>query len=59
MKLHDKILLEHGGGGLLTGELIEQVFLPRLGNPHLRQLTDRLWLPLAINGSVSLPIPMW
>jgi len=40
MKLYDKILLEHGGGGLLTGELIEQVFLPRLGNPHLRQLTD-------------------
>ena len=40
MKLHDKILLEHGGGGQLTGELIEQVFLPRLGNPHLRQLTD-------------------
>ena len=40
MKLHDKILLEHGGGGLLTGELIEQVFLPRLSNPHLRQLTD-------------------
>ena len=40
MKLHGKILLEHGGGGLLTGELIEQVFLPRLGNPHLRQLTD-------------------
>ena len=40
MKLHDKILLEHGGGGLLTGELIEQVFLPRLGNPHLLQLTD-------------------
>ncbi len=40
MKLHDKILLEHGGGGQLTGELIEQVFLPRLGNPHLIQLTD-------------------
>ncbi len=37
---YDRILLEHGGGGLLTGELIEQVFLPRLGNPHLMQLTD-------------------
>lgn len=24
----------------MTGELIEQIFLPRLGNPHLRQLTD-------------------
>ena len=37
---YDRILLEHGGGGLLTGELIEQVFLPRLGNQHLMQLTD-------------------
>jgi|GEM_PF-5318736 len=38
--IHDRILLEHGGGGFLTGELIEQVFLPRQGNRHLERLTD-------------------
>lgn len=46
MKLHDTILLEHGGGGQLTGELIEQVFVPRLGNPHLEQLADSACMAL-------------
>jgi hydrogenase expression/formation protein HypE len=43
---YDRILLEHGGGGQLTGELIEQVFLPRLGNPHLMQLTDSAFVAI-------------
>lgn len=37
---HDKVLLEHGGGGLLTGELISEVFLRHFSNPHLDRLED-------------------
>lgn len=36
----DKVLLAHGGGGLLTKELIESVILPVLDNPLLRPLDD-------------------
>jgi len=34
------VLLAHGGGGLLTRELIERVILPPLRNPVLEQLDD-------------------
>lgn len=34
------ILLDHGSGGLLTQELIEKVFLPRLDNPILSEFGD-------------------
>lgn len=37
---HDKVLLEHGGGGLLMGELISEVFLRYFSNPHLDRLED-------------------
>jgi hydrogenase expression/formation protein HypE len=37
---HDRILLEHGGGGLLTGELISGMFLRYFSNPHLDRLED-------------------
>jgi hydrogenase expression/formation protein HypE len=43
---HDRILLEHGGGGLLSGELIHNVFLPRLRNRHLEQLTDSAFVEI-------------
>ncbi len=36
----DRILLAHGGGGLLTRELIESVILPVLDNPLLHPLDD-------------------
>ena len=36
----DRILLAHGGGGSLTRELIETLFLPRLENPLLKSLDD-------------------
>ncbi len=36
----DKVLLAHGGGGLLTKELIESVILPVLDNPLLHPLDD-------------------
>ncbi|HNZ65523.1 MAG TPA: hydrogenase expression/formation protein HypE [Smithella sp.] len=37
---YDKILLEHGGGGLLSNELISEYFLPRFNNPFLERLED-------------------
>ncbi len=37
---HDKILLDHGGGGLLTHELIAAHFLPLFSNPLLNRLED-------------------
>jgi hydrogenase expression/formation protein HypE len=37
---HDRILLEHGGGGLLSHELVTEVFLPLLNNPCLERLED-------------------
>jgi hydrogenase expression/formation protein HypE len=36
----DTVALAHGGGGRLTRQLIEQVFLPLLDNPALRPLHD-------------------
>ena len=36
----DRILLGHGGGGLLTARLIEQLILPVLDDPVLRELED-------------------
>lgn len=37
---YDKILLEHGGGGLLTNELIAKTFLPNFSNSYLERLED-------------------
>lgn len=37
---YDKILLEHGGGGLLSNELISEYFLPRLKNTFLERLEE-------------------
>jgi hydrogenase expression/formation protein HypE len=36
----DRILLAHGGGGSLTRELIEELFLAKFDNPLLRPLDD-------------------
>lgn len=40
MSGHGKVLLAHGNGGRLTGELIRDVFLPALANPFLADLSD-------------------
>lgn len=37
---HDKILLPMGAGGLLSQELMEDVFLPGYGNETLRRMDD-------------------
>lgn len=40
MKKHRKILLEHGSGGLLSHELVKEVFLPLFRNKALERLDD-------------------
>jgi hydrogenase expression/formation protein HypE len=42
----DRVLLAHGGGGLLTKELIQSVILPVLDNPLLHPLDDSAVLRL-------------
>src|ERR1700751_4880735 len=46
----DRIVLAHGGGGRLTHQLIEKIFLPAFGNPMLEQRHDGA--VLAVNGSL-------
>ena len=41
-----EILLSHGGGGMATRRLIEEVFLKRFTNPSLAPLDDSAELPL-------------
>jgi hydrogenase expression/formation protein HypE len=36
----NKILLDHGSGGLLTGKLIAEKFMPHFDNPLLSQMED-------------------
>jgi hydrogenase expression/formation protein HypE len=45
VKVPDRVLLAHGGGGRLTRQLVEGLFLPALDNPHLATLTDAAVLP--------------
>ncbi len=40
IRRHERVLLGHGGGGRLTRELIESVFLPAFDNPPLRERHD-------------------
>jgi hydrogenase expression/formation protein HypE len=41
----ERVLLAHGGGGLLTQELIETILLPHLDNRYLHPLDDAAVLP--------------
>lgn len=40
MEKSEKILLAHGSGGRLTHDVIKEIFLPKLSNPVLNELTD-------------------
>lgn len=44
----ERVEAGHGGGGALTRDLVEQVFLPALGNPLLDRLEDAAVLPLRL-----------
>ncbi|MGN6134977.1 MAG: hydrogenase expression/formation protein HypE [Aureliella sp.] len=50
---YQQIILGHGGGGRLSAELIERVFLPAFGNPQLSQLRDSAVLELS-TGSYAM-----
>ena len=43
---HETVQLAHGGGGRLTRELIEQLFLPAFANPALAARHDSAVLPV-------------
>jgi hydrogenase expression/formation protein HypE len=45
VKVPERVLLAHGGGGRLTRRLVEELFLPALDNPLLASLTDSAVLP--------------
>ena len=45
----DRIVLAHGGGGRLTHQLIERIFIPAFGNPMLEQRHDGAVVP--VNGA--------
>ncbi len=45
----DRIVLAHGGGGRLTHQLIEKIFIPAFGNPMLDQRHDGAVVP--VNGA--------
>jgi hydrogenase expression/formation protein HypE len=45
----DRIVLAHGGGGRLTHQLIEKIFIPAFGNPMLEQRHDGA--VVSVNGS--------
>lgn len=44
---HDRVLLAHGSGGLLSHELVERIFLPRFENPALASMDDSAVLSIA------------
>jgi hydrogenase expression/formation protein HypE len=54
VRAFDRVLLGHGAGGRLTGELVRDVFLPALTNPELERLSDSAVLPALPPGSVAL-----
>lgn len=52
MKSDKRILLSHGSGGKLSGELIDEVFMSKFDNPILDGHTDSALLPL-ITGKLA------
>ncbi|WZO98771.1 hydrogenase expression/formation protein HypE [Isosphaeraceae bacterium EP7] len=52
---YDRIVLGHGGGGLLTAELIQRVFLPAFDNDVLDALEDQATLRLGGDNGVKAP----
>ncbi len=53
MKKFDKILMAHGGGGILTRRLIEEEILPRFQNEALAPLSDSALLNLNHPGKLA------
>jgi hydrogenase expression/formation protein HypE len=52
---YEQVVLGHGGGGLLTAELIRRIFLPAFGNEILEALEDQATLRLGTDNGVKAP----
>jgi hydrogenase expression/formation protein HypE len=52
---YDQILLGHGGGGQLTADLIQRLFVPALGNDVLGALEDQATVSLGADNGVPAP----
>lgn len=46
LRTYPRVVLGHGGGGRLSSDLLEQLFLPRLRSPELEQRADAAVLEL-------------
>ncbi len=52
--MDDHILLAHGSGGLLSHELVQDMFVRHFDNPVLHALGDAAWLPDIPSGHLAL-----
>ena len=52
---YDRIVLGHGGGGLLSAQLVERLFLPAYGNDVLTALEDQATVSLPGRWGTSAP----
>jgi hydrogenase expression/formation protein HypE len=52
---YDRIVLGHGGGGLLSAQLVERLFLPAYGNDVLAALEDQATVSLPGRWGTSAP----
>src|ERR1700748_2510750 len=52
---YDHIVLGQGGGGRLTADLIERLFVPAFGGDVLARLEDQATVRLAGDNSVKAP----
>src|SRR5260370_39878751 len=52
---YDQIVLGHGGGGLLTAELIQRLFVPAFGHEVLAALEDQATVRLGGDNGVKAP----
>ncbi len=52
---YDRVVLGHGGGGLLTADLIQRLFVPAFGNEVLAALEDQATVRLGSDNGVKAP----
>lgn len=51
---HDTVVMAHGNGGALTAKLIKEIFLERLNNKFLSELSDSAIIPILSKYPASL-----
>jgi hydrogenase expression/formation protein HypE len=50
---HDRVVIGHGGGGRLSGELVRHLFLPAFGTPPTAELHDAATIDLGGGGRLA------